>query len=420
MIGHKRISELITDPNAIIPGYINIIEAPVSSGKTHLALNTIPAWASSASKILYLIDTTNGEMRIQKNIRTVGRQTYSFYHYGKKSTWGERSEAAENNMPVMTYAGFGCEVRDGGSAFKWHDYDFIICDEMQNLVNYQKYKQGTKNVETAEDTLRAIAAEGKTKIVALSATPQQIRERFGDICYDVPFDRSDLFRLETFAEIPYCGSIEEILLRHKGQTGILYTTEIQDMKRYMDFANKNGIRANGFWSVNANTRMNQDQLDLRHTILENEAIPANVDLLVINAASQTCIKIQGEKRKVDYMIVHYSNEEVKTQVRGRYHGDLPIFYYHDVKAANHYRTRQTTLPECFLNTRLYSDTWKELCEIVSLTRPHGGSYSMPTVAKYLQENGYDVMKKKDSKRNGQYYYVITTRETNCGNTTSSP
>ena len=54
MKGSKRISELITDKNALKAGRINIIEAPVSSGKTHFALNTIPAWASSASKILYL------------------------------------------------------------------------------------------------------------------------------------------------------------------------------------------------------------------------------------------------------------------------------------------------------------------------------------------------------------------------------
>lgn len=230
MLGSKRIAELITDKNALKAGRINIIEAPVSSGKTYFALNTIPAWASSASKILYLIDTTNGEMRIQKNIRTVGRQTYSFYHYGKKSTWGERSEEAENNMPVMTYAGFGTEVRNGGTAFHWHDFEYIICDEMQNLVNYQQYEGSTINVEAAEDALRTLAAEGKTKIVALSATPQKIRERFGSLCYDVLFDRTDVQRLETFAEIPYSGSVEDILLRHKGQTGILFTITIESKK----------------------------------------------------------------------------------------------------------------------------------------------------------------------------------------------
>ena len=414
MIGSKRISELITDKNALKAGRINIIEAPVSSGKTYFALNTIPAWASSASKILYLIDTTNGEMRIQKNIRTVGRQTYSFYHYGKKSTWGERSEEAENNMPVMTYAGFGTEVRNGGTAFHWHDFEYIICDEMQNLVNYQQYEGSTQNVEAAEDALRTLAAEGKTKIVALSATPQKIRERFGSLCYDVPFDRTDVQRLETFAEIPYSGSVEDILLRHKGQTGILFTITIEGMKKYMDFANQNGILANGFWSTNATERMGQDQLALRDTVLGNETIPADIDLLVINASSETCIKIQGEKRKVDYMIVHDKNDEVKTQVRGRYHGDLPVFYYHDIEAANTFTAKHIELPERFLNVRLYSDQWDEVCQLVGLKRPHGGFYSMPTTAKYLGENGYCVVKKKDSKKNGQYYYVISVQDTNLG------
>lgn len=415
MIGTKRIFDLITDPETIKAGRINIIEAPVSSGKTYFALNTLPTWASSPNKILYLIDTTNGELHIQKNILTVGRQTYSFYNYGKKAAWGERSEEAENNMPVMTYAGFGAEVRNGGTAFHWHDFEYIICDEMQNLVTYQKYKEGTQNVEAAEDALRAIAAEGKTKIVALSATPQKVRERFGSLCYDVPFERGNLQRLETFAEIPYNGNIEDILMRHKGQTGILYTVTIEGMKKYMDFANQNGIRANGFWSVNAGERMEKDQLALRDTVLENETIPADIDLLVINAASQTCIKIQGKKRKVDYIIVHDKNDEVKTQVRGRYHGDLAFFYYHDIEAANTYKAKQIELPERFLNVRLYSDQWDELCQCVGLKRPHGGFYGMPTTAKYLNENGYCITKKKDSKRKGQYYYVITTRDTNSVN-----
>ena len=407
MKGSKRISELITDKNALKAGRINIIDAPVSSGKTHFALNMLPKWTGSPSKILYLIDTTNGEMHLQRNILTVGRQTYAFYDYGKKRTWGERSEEAENNMPVMTYAGFGAEVRHNSNSFHWHDFDFIICDEMQNLVNYQRYKGGTVNVEAAENALRSIAAAGKTIIIALSATPQSIRERFKDLCYDVPFDRSDLRCLETHEVIPYFDKVESILTRHKGQTGILYVSEIAEMERYIRWANQNGIRANGFWSINARTPMTEEQLQLRHTVLEKETFSADIDLLVINAASQTCIKIQGEKRKVDYIIVHYKSDEVKTQVRGRYHGDLPYFYFHDLEAANDYAAKQSKIPDEYLNVRLYKNCWKEVSSLVGLRRPHGGFYSMPTVAKYLEKNGYMVEKKKDSKLNGQYYYVIT-------------
>ena len=33
-------------------------------------------------------------------------------------------------MPVMTYAGFGAEVRRDDKNFHWDDFDYIICDEM--------------------------------------------------------------------------------------------------------------------------------------------------------------------------------------------------------------------------------------------------------------------------------------------------
>ena len=68
MIGNKTISDLITDKDTLKVGRINIIDAPVSSGKTHFALVILPEWAGNPEKILYLIDTTNGEMSIQRNI----------------------------------------------------------------------------------------------------------------------------------------------------------------------------------------------------------------------------------------------------------------------------------------------------------------------------------------------------------------
>ena len=64
MAGTKSISDLITDKKMIKPGSINIIDAPVSSGKTFFALNTLPEWAGNPEKILYLIDTTNGDLSI--------------------------------------------------------------------------------------------------------------------------------------------------------------------------------------------------------------------------------------------------------------------------------------------------------------------------------------------------------------------
>ena len=71
MKGSKRISNLITSKDQLLTGRINIIEANVSAGKTHFALNTLPAWTGSPERILYLIDTNNGEYRMLENLLTV-------------------------------------------------------------------------------------------------------------------------------------------------------------------------------------------------------------------------------------------------------------------------------------------------------------------------------------------------------------
>lgn len=295
-------------------------------------------------------------MRIQRNIVSVNRLDFSFYEYGKERTWGESNDIVRRRMPVMTYAGFGSEMRDHFDDFPWERFDYIICDEMQNLVKYREYDGGTKNVEEAASALLIILATTNIKVIALSATPEKIREAYGKLCYDVPFDSSDLKHLETLQRIPYSATLDTmlgpLLQQFFHQTGIFYVTEISKMKKIIDYARSIGIRANGFWSVHASDEpMSREQHELRRTVLEEETIPDGVDLLVINAASETCIKINAENRKVDYMVIHNDNADTVIQVRGRYHGDLPILYYHNIEDTN--LASCATIPEAFLNKRLY-------------------------------------------------------------------
>ena len=401
-------------------GRINIIDADVSAGKTYFALTKIPEW-STPERILYLIDTTNGELRIQDNIlrqydfNAVNRQAYALCDYNTKHVWGDEHEA-DGKMPVMTYAGFGSEVRFNSGGFNLFDFDYIICDEMQNLVDYQRFNDRSANLEEAEDALRRICKEGTTTIVAMSATPQKIIDRFSDLIYTVPFDKSDLCTLCTSACIPYWEKVEELLPKLKGKTGILYTTLVEDMKRYIEFGNSIGIRTNGFWSNSVETQrkypFTPEQWELREKVLKDETIPDNVDLLVINRASETCIKLKEDHRKVDYMIVHDKNEEIRTQVRGRYHGDLAQFYFHDNDALNRYKIQTHLVPDRFLNRPLSTEEIKELgweLNLLNKERKHCGN---PSIIKYLKECGYDVSDpKKDRKHNGKHYRTITVGDT---------
>ena len=393
----------------------------------------MPQWAGNPERILYLIDTTNGELRIQRNIVSVNRTDYSFYEYGTERTWGESNECVRGRMPVITYAGFGSMLRGSTTPFPWERFDYIVCDEMQNLVRYQVYgtekkkekpsveeQKRNENLIAAERALREVAAAGRIRIVALSATPQNIREHFGPLCFDVPFDRSELCSLETFSVVPYDSTLARILETgippaDSHQTGILYVTEIERMKLIFDYCRKNGIRANGFWSINAKEQMTKEQLALCETVLANETIPQEIDLLVINAASETCIKIKEENRKVDYMIIHNSNKELITQVRGRYHGDLPTLYYHDIEETNRQKCR--ALPDRFLGVRLYDEGQEELCAYLHLQNPkakEGEYYKMRKVRQYLEECGFRVEYKKDSRNGGKHYYLITKNDTSLG------
>ena len=326
-------------------------------------------------------------------VEAVGREPYVFCDYNTGEIWGEKTETV-GKMPVMTYSGFGTEVRKADSKFNWFDYDYIICDEMQNLVDYQRFNERSTNLEKAEEALRAITAEGTTTIVALSATPQKIRERFGELCYDVPFDRTELESLCTSSRIPYKERVEKLILQHKGETGILFTTNVRDMKNFIEYANYNGIRANGFWSTSFKTQKDYphtpEQNQLRKMVLEKETIPENVDLLVINRASETCIKIKEEKRKVDFMIVNNCNKEIQTQVRGRYHGDLAEFYYHNIADANLYQIGKTQIPGDFFGKRLYAEEQSELFRVLNLRKSDGTPYGKDTIWQLLSQCGYQV------------------------------
>ena len=138
------------------------------------------------------------------------------------------------------------------------------------------------------------------------------------------------------------------------------------MKDYIKYANSIGYHAEGFWSISPETQkkkpMTREQWNLRDTVLKDETIPEEYDLLVINRASETCIKIKEEHRKVDFMIVHDKNEEIRTQVRGRYHGDLDTFYYHSLEDENLNKIEHKKVDARFLNRPLYKEDMEEYIE----------------------------------------------------------
>ena len=113
------------------------------------------------------------------------------------------------------------------------------------------------------------------------------------------------------------------------------------------------------------------------------------------------------------MIVNNRNKEIRTQVRGRYHGDLAEFYFHDIAGANLYQIGKTQIPGDFFGKRLYAEEQSELFRVLNLRKPDGTPYGKDTIWQLLSQCGYQVSEsKKDSKNHGKHYRIITQKGTN--------
>ena len=98
------------------------------------------------------------------------------------------------------------------------------------------------------------------------------------------------------------------------------------------------------------------------------------------------------------MIIHYSDEEKRVQVRGRYCGDLPKLYIHGPPDTN----VPLIVPQQFLDIPLFSSEKNDLCKVLNL-HANGKCCGWPTVKKRLSECGYTI---EEGRKNNKRYAVI--------------
>lgn len=163
---------------------------------------------------------------------------------------------------------------------------------------------------------------------------------------------------------------------------------------------KRGWKVQGFWSVhNKDNPMDDSQLRLRSEILTTEKIPDDVDLLVINAASETSIKI---KSHVDFIVIHNTNSDEITQVRGRYCGNLDQVFIHEQEVEN--TTLLWKIPPEYLDRKLSAADNKKLRSEYPIHDSFGKAIGWSIYKKILKNSGYNVT---ISSSNGHDYTVIS-------------
>ena len=173
------------------------------------------------------------------------------------------------------------------------------------------------------------------------------------------------------------------------QKGLVYIQRISDMEAFCIAATEKNLKAICIWSANSkNHPMTQEQLQARNHILQKQELPPQYDMVIINASSETSINIYG---KVDYIIIHRSDEDTQTQVRGRYRDTLQTLYLLNYEAP-------IKVPAEFMDRDLFTEEKKELCERLNIHDSRGRVVGWTTVKKRLVDTGYILTERRYNSR----------------------
>lgn len=372
-------------------GVLNIVKAPVGSGKTTWATQYLTELVDFQDEILYLIDTING----REQLISSGHAKQCDHYWREKFARGIVS-FSNDGVPIMTYAKFGA-LTEYEPDFANH-FSIIVCDEIHNLIRFDSFvniksKEEKRYCKMAKEKLEQIVLGEQTLVVALSATPKTAQENMHCPLRMIKVDE-DIREYETKTTEGYTNIEYLVEQQCKSGTGLIYTGHIRTMKKLHNMLTEKGIPSIAIWSItNANNPMNEEQLAARQHILDKEELPPQYKAVIINASCETSINI---KSKVDYMVIHTVEEEVQIQVRGRCRNDLDRLYVlsHDA----------LIVPPEYLDRKLFAADKSKLCDILHLTNERGNVVRWPTVRKRLLEAGFNV----DEGREGyERYHVIS-------------
>ena len=236
-------------------------------------------------------------------------------------------------------------------------------------------------------------------MVALTATPKQIEGSFEAPIYTVPFDRKELIHYSHDKIIKYSNLDYLITRLDTSKIGLCYVSRITKMKELEAKVCERGFNPISIWSIrNTDHIMTEEQLAARDSILKDFTIPPQYNFLIINAASETSLKI---KSPVDFVIVHNNDIDTQKQVRGRVNHDISTIYIPDFDFSS------IEVPDAFLNDLLFKTDKDKLCQILNIRNENGRLCMWPTVSSLLLRAGYQI---ESGRRDGYRWNVITLPE----------
>lgn len=386
-VGELYLSDVL-DTSHFEKGFFNVIEAPCGSGKTEAAIKMIAPLASKLDKAIYLIDTKLGKDRLVTQKPEEMILPYVGYADDVDYSRFFRLEN-EGKLCVTTYAQFGFWCNRFGADFT-ANYEYIICDEPQNLVNFSEIgKKKPTDIPTHRIARQAIDKAcwmGDAFVIGITATPEPLN-KLSALKKVIPVDRANLHHYIERQTIPYA-SFDSLLENIElGQRGGIYIQHVQPIIRAGKILKARGFNPLMLWSTDyEKTPLTKEQLDARQFLIENERIPPEYDIFLFNATAETSINIRPSEEndfRWDFFIAQATDDTRLTQSRGRYRGDLDALYVYD-------KSGTVIVPEEYLYRDLTNKEMGALRDRLGLKKDKKGHpLSIEDMVVLLNDNEYN-------------------------------
>lgn len=383
----------VVDMNTIQTGTLNLIIAPCGSGKTYFVEHTLKEQRCNPSEdMLYLAPT---RALVRSFIQRGG--SFEEIDHGREMIEYRRKH---EGITAMTYAMFGKKVaearkNDGGDLL-WNNRSLICLDELSQAIRQAAYSSDNFTKEALEALKKRIGNTSNT-VVTISATPKPIIKRYWDGLRWVRL----LAPLEGFRNgcVHYYRELDNLLYElDPSKRGMIYVGQVNRMKDAAETLRKRGINTAMLFSDGSKDhKMSDEQRRIARILTEEERIPDEVQVLLINAAYETGLNIRPEKSRLEYIVVHNTSEEVQIQARGRYRGDLDALY---LKGEHHRIPEETLAP--YLSRELIASETKELAKKLAFKDDRGRVVGWTTAKKILKEAKFSISEHtKTDKQTGK-------------------
>lgn len=391
----------VVDMSTIERGKLNLVYAPCGCGKTYFIEHKLKeSNANPFQDMLYLSPT----VALAEAFRSRGTMREYVDRRGETVEFWK-----QDGVVAMTYAAFGSRIKRAkeegtySDELFWNDHSLICADELSQAIKQSHYGGTSDNLTAyALKELEKRFKNPTNTVVTVSATPKRLISRFfGDIHLvkteprPVGYTEGSVVKYHELDNL--LSSLDPSL------RGMIYVGRISMMNDVVSFLRGRGIHAIGIHSQrNSVHRMDDEQIAAVDSLVKDEMIPEYVQVLVINAAYETGLNIRPDKSHLDYIVVHNANEDVQTQVRGRYRGDIDTVYYRDDPGDEGREVSHEAI-EPYLGVKLTKSDKNELRELLGFKDDRNRLLGWPSVRRILKSQGYEV---HDKKSNGVRYSII--------------